>query len=99
MLGSEHVQNLLDAHRIDHPELDLDGAISFLHVQGASKIESIFAISRVFNIYFPLLKEKVYAHPAWEYRRAADDAFHEQLVAAIDEIAQEDGVAEDQDAQ
>ena len=59
---------------------------------GAEKIESIRSVRRLANISLGEAKEVVHFSRTWADRRAADDEFHESVIATCDEIMREDKV-------
>jgi ribosomal protein L7/L12 len=58
---------------------NIDEAIKWLHEQGASKVESIANIHEVYDIKLSEAKDKVHNHKVWNFRKDADNDFHEKL--------------------
>ena len=83
----EEARRLLKAHRLEHPELVMDDAISHLQQLGHSKIDCIGAVAEVFEVIHSEAKRIVHSSPAWEFRRKTDEDFHDTL---FDELDSED---------
>ena len=88
---SENFSDLLNSYKIQNPQLNIDGAIYFLKAQGASKIESILALSKAFGTPISSLEELVHTYSAWEFRRQSDDDFRGEVFKDIDSRAVEEG--------
>ena len=69
---------------IDMPEASVDAQVQFLADRGYSKVECIGAFNRVYKLGLGEAKKIVHLSPVFEYRRANDDAFHDELISIIE---------------
>ena len=58
--------------------------ILFLRESGVSKIQSIHALTRIFDIAVAESKEKIHYSEVWADRRGADEKFHEEIFEYVE---------------
>jgi ribosomal protein L7/L12 len=63
-----------------------------------NKVEAIRLMAISKKMPLSEAKETVHYSPAWAFRREADEAFHESLYEALDQMIQEEEVVEAQTA-
>lgn len=83
-------QDLAESQRILDEGGAVDDIIAFMRAQGHGKIESIKVLHDLRKLTLAQAKNIVHFSPAWEDRREADDALHEDVARAVSEIARED---------
>ena len=80
----EEARQLLKAHQLEHPEIGMEDAITYLQQLGHSKIDCIGAVSEAFGTTHSEAKRVVHLSPTWEFRRESDEAFHDALFSEPD---------------
>ncbi len=88
-LRPDEAQDYLTVLKLDRPELTTADAATVLQRAGFSKIETIFAVHRVFKVSLGDAKELVHLNSAWAFRRQNDDDFHDALFADLDALDEE----------
>jgi len=60
--------------------MSIDAAIQWLHDSGASKVESIVNLVKIYSVTMSEAKTLVHEHNAWSSVKDRDDNFHSELV-------------------
>ena len=64
--------------------MSLDNAVQWLCNAGASKVESIATLAKVFAIPIAEAKNVVHEHKAWSKVKRRDEKFHQDLTDKLD---------------
>jgi hypothetical protein len=67
----------------------MDSLLSFLRARGQSKLDSIAVVARLPDMDLKTAKSLVHNSPVWADRLEADDAFHDDLERAVDEVRED----------
>jgi ribosomal protein L7/L12 len=86
-MQTEMTSLLAQAEQLQRDGRDIDDILVFLRAQGCSKIDSIKLLMQLSNLTLAEAKERVHCSRAWDDTRAADEALHEALDEAIEQVA------------